>query len=257
MTRLKVFSTFVLLCVVMQGGWAWTGSGTESDPYQINTVDDWITLCTNVNKGSSTYQDKFFKLMADITVEETFNGAPTKMVGRGENVNFRGTFDGNGHKLTVNYVDNNNENACAPFRFIRNATIKNLHVAGKITKNYKKFAGGLVGVAYGTCHISNCHSTVEIVCHDGDCSSGGFIGELGTSNDPDDTYIDNCFFDGRLQGDKSNKWGGFIGWVEDEPDAYITTACSVLLMFTSTTKTARLSPEATTFISPTATTSTC
>ena len=222
MTRLKVFSTFVLLCVVIQGGWAWTGSGTESNPYQINTVDDWNTLCTNVNKGSSTYQDKFFKLMADITVEETCNGAPTKMVGRGENVNFRGTFDGNGHKLTVNYVDNNNDNACAPFRFIRNATIKNLHVTGKITKNYKKFAGGLVGVAYGTCHISNCHSTVEIVCHDGDCSSGGFIGELGTSNDPDDTYIDNCFFDGRLQGDKSNKWGGFIGWVEDEPDAYIT-----------------------------------
>ena len=28
MTRLKVFSTFFLLCVVIKGGWAWTGSGT-------------------------------------------------------------------------------------------------------------------------------------------------------------------------------------------------------------------------------------
>jgi len=144
------------------------------------------------------------------------------MVGRGENVNFRCTFDGDGHTLTVNYVDNNNENACAPFRFIRNATIRNLHVAGKITKSQKLFAGGLVGMAYGNCHISNCHSSVRIVCHDGDCSSGGFIGELGTSNDPDDTYIDNCFFDGRLEGTNSNHWGGFIGWVEDQPDAYIT-----------------------------------
>jgi hypothetical protein len=54
------------------------------------------------------------------------------------------------------------------------------------------------------------------------CSSGGFIGELGTSKDPDDTYIDNCFFDGRLEATHSNSWGGFIGWVEDEPDAYIT-----------------------------------
>lgn len=139
-------------------------------------MDDWITLCTNVNKNSSNYSGKFFKLMADITVEETFNGAPTKMVGRGENVNFRGTFDGGGHRLTVNYEDNSDENACAPFRFIRNATIKNLHVAGKITKNHQLFAVGLVGVAYGTCHISNCHSSVEIHGHNGDCSSGGFIG---------------------------------------------------------------------------------
>ena len=207
--------------MVMQKGLAWTGSGTEASPYQISSVDDWITLCTNVNKGTSNYSGKFFKLMADIKVEETFDGVPTKMVGTGENVNFRGTFDGGGHTLTVNYTDNNHENACAPFRYIRNATIKNLHVAGNITKNFNKFAGGLVGVAYGTCHIINCRSSVEMVCHDGDCSSGGFIGELGTSSDPDDTYIDNCLFDGRLLGDGSYKWGGFIGWVEDQPDAYL------------------------------------
>ncbi len=206
------------------GAWAQYsgGSGTEDSPYLINSEADWITLCTNVNNNSKNYSDESFKLMADITVSEEFTGAPTKMVGRGENVNFRGTFDGGGHTLTVNYVDNNNENACAPFRFIRNATIRNLHVAGKITKSQKLFAGGLVGMAYGNCHISNCHSSVRIVCHDGDCSSGGFIGELGTSNAPDDTYIDNCFFDGRLEGTNSNHWGDFIGWVEDQPDAYIT-----------------------------------
>ena len=165
MTRLKIFLTIALLCAVVPGAWAQFsgGSGTEADPYQISTADDWIALCNNVNKGTSTtYNGKFFKLTADITVKEEFDGVPTKMVGRGENVNFRGTFDGGGHTLTVNYVDNNDENACAPFRYIRNATIKNLHVAGTITKNYKLFAGGLVGVAYVTCHISNCHSSVEI-----------------------------------------------------------------------------------------------
>ena len=221
--RKQILFTLTLLCAVAQGAWAqWTGSGTKTDPYQISSADDWNTLCAKVNNNTDTYNGKFFKLMADIKVEEEFDGVPTKMVGRGENVNFRGTFDGGGHTLTVNYTDNNEENACAPFRFIRNATIKNLHVAGSITKNHKLFAGGLVGVAYGTCHISNCHSSVEIHGHNGDCSSGGFIGELGTSGDPDDTYIDNCFFDGRLEGTHSNCWGGFIGWVEDEPDAYIT-----------------------------------
>ena len=217
-----IVMTVAMLCTMAQGGWAWSGSGTKANPYQISSADDWNTLCTNVNNGNNTYSGKFFKLMADIKVSEEFTGAPTKMVGRGENVNFRGTFDGGGHTLTVNYVDNNDDNACAPFRFIRNATIKNLHVAGSITKNHKLFAGGLVGVAYGTCHISNCHSSVEIHGHNGDCSNGGFIGELGSSSDPDDTYIDNCFFDGRFEGTHSNSWGGFIGWVEDEPDAYIT-----------------------------------
>ncbi len=222
MKKLKIFFTFALLCVVAQESWAWTGSGTETDPYQISSVNDWNTLCTNVNNSTSTYSGKFFKLMADITVEEEFSGSPTKMVGLSENVNFRGTFDGNGHTLTVNYVDNNNEDYSAPFRYIRNATIKNLHVAGKITKTKKRNAGGLVGVAFGTCHISSCRSSVEIIFNvEGDCSSGGFIGELGTSSDSDDTYIDNCLFDGKLTGPSAHSWGGFIGWVEDEPDAYI------------------------------------
>ena len=222
--RKNIFMIIALLCTVAQGAWAQYsgGTGTATDPYLINSEADWITLCNNVNDGTSTYIGEFFKLMADITVSEEITEVATKMVGRGENVNFRGTFDGGGHTLTVNYVDNSVENACAPFRFIRNATIRNLHVAGTINKKDKLFAGGLVGVAYGTCHISNCHSSVEIHGHNGDCSSGGFIGELGTSKDPDDTYIDNCFFDGRLEGTHANCWGGFIGWVEDEPDAYIT-----------------------------------
>ena len=176
-----------------------------------------------MNNGTSTYSSKFFKLMADITVEESFSAPPTKMVGRSEDVNFRGTFDGNGHTLTVNYVDENDEDFSAPFRYIRNATIKNLHVAGSITRTKKRNAGGLVGTAFGTCHISNCRSSVEINYNiEGDCSSGGFIGEVGTSSDPDDTYIDNCLFDGKLEGISSYSWGGFVGWVEDEPDVYIS-----------------------------------
>lgn len=139
MTRLKIILTIALLCTVAQGAWAQYsgGSGTEADPYKISTADDWNTLCTNVNNGTSTYSSKFFKLMADITVEESFSAPPTKMVGRSEDVNFRGTFDGNGHTLTVNYVDDNDEDFSAPFRYIRNATIKNLHVAGSITRAKK------------------------------------------------------------------------------------------------------------------------
>ena len=218
-------SLLILFALLAFGPTAWAqfsgGTGTEAAPYQISTEADWITLCTNVNNGTSTYDGTFFKMTADISVAEDFSSTPTKMVGVSEDVNFRGTFDGNGHTLTVNYTDNLNERACAPFRYIRNATIKNLHVEGSITKLYNKNAGGLVGVAFGTCHISNCQSSVEITCQADDCSSGGFIGKLGKSSSSDDTYIDNCLFDGKLEGSSSHGWGGFIGWVEDEPAAYI------------------------------------
>ena len=221
MKKTSILIIFALLAFGPTAWAQWTGNGTEANPYQISTEADWITLCNNVNNGTSTYNNQFFKMTADITVSETFSTAPTKMVGISEDENFRGTFDGNGHTLTVNYTDNLDDRACAPFRYIRNATIKNLRVAGSITKQYNKNAGGLVGVAFGTCHISNCQSSVEITCQADDCSSGGFIGKLGTSSSSDDTYIDNCLFDGKLEGSSSHGWGGFIGWVESEPDAYI------------------------------------
>lgn len=144
----------------------WSGSGTEANPYQIWNADEWQLIADRVNNGTSTYSGKYFKLMADITIEETFSDRPSKQVGHGENVNFRGTFDGNGHMMTINYVDNNDEDYSAPFRYIRNATIKNLHVAGSITKTDNRNAGGLVGVAFGTCHISNCRSSVDIFFDD-------------------------------------------------------------------------------------------
>ena len=68
MTRLKIFFTFALLGVVAQGVGAWTGSGSEADPYQISTADDWNTLCTNVNNGSNTYSGKYFLMTRDISV---------------------------------------------------------------------------------------------------------------------------------------------------------------------------------------------
>ena len=51
---------------------------------------------------------------------------------------FKGTFDGGGHTLTVNY--NSTENCAAPFSWVSGATIKHLHVTGTITTS-GQFAG--------------------------------------------------------------------------------------------------------------------
>ncbi len=194
-----------------------THAGTAADPYPIYNAQQWRLMVSRVHSNDNSingYYGKFFKLMADITLTETHSsGNSAVMVGiaDSDNTKFRGTFDGDGHTITLDITDNSGENYCAPFRYLKDGTIKNLHVAGTIHKTDKKNAGGLVGKAEGSNTIRNCRSSVDIFFDDsGDCSSGGFIGELRDGNS---TTLTNCLFDGTLRGATAYSWGGFIGWV--------------------------------------------
>ncbi|MBO6026079.1 MAG: choice-of-anchor J domain-containing protein [Bacteroidales bacterium] len=189
-----------------------THAGTADDPYPFYNAEQWNLLAHRVNNENQTYSGKFFKLMADITVTETVSSdTPMTMVGTSDSKSFQGTFDGNGHTITLNYNDTRDADFCAPFRYINGATIKYLHVDGTIYKTQGKNAGGLVGKAVGNNTISNCRSSVDIHFNkDGDVSSGGFIGELRESGS---TTLNNCLFDGKLQGTNNDCWGGFVGWV--------------------------------------------
>ena len=151
-----------LLCAVVQVAWAQFGGGDGSakNPYIISTTAHWNQFATDVN-GGTNYSDKYFLLDADISV--------TTMVGTGTTGNnaktFNGTFDGGGHTLTFNYDGSGDD--IAPFRFVKNAFISNLHVAGEI-KTSGRHAGGLAGRTYGTTQIVGCRvSTVINSSHNG------------------------------------------------------------------------------------------
>lgn len=129
---------FIALFACGQKAWAQFsgGDGLQATPYQINSIDDWNTLATAVNSGTS-YSGKYFKLTTGISV--------TTMVGTSTN-KFSGTFDGNGNTLTFN--QESSEHYIAPFRYINGATIENFKVAGTVT-SANKFAGGIVAHATG------------------------------------------------------------------------------------------------------------
>ena len=133
MMKIKRYIFLVAALLLMgQGASAWSGSGNSaSDPILIANANDWNTLATNVASGTN-YSGKYFKLTADITV--------TTMV----TATFSGTFDGGGHTLTFNYTATG-DNA-APFAYITEATIRNLHTTGTINTAYK-FAAGLVAIS--------------------------------------------------------------------------------------------------------------
>ena len=105
------------------------GSGTEEDPYLLKTAQDLAYLSSIVNSGES-YEGSVFKMAADIELPAGWTPIGATKDGsddiqRGKNLNaFRGTFDGDGHLLTVPAGEK------PLFNYVWGATIKNLNIYG-------------------------------------------------------------------------------------------------------------------------------
>lgn len=179
-----------------------SGSGTAADPYLIGSDADWETFVSYINDKGGQYRYKNYKLTADIHV--------TSMVGKNDDTNaFKGIFDGNGHTMTLNLTTDGSSNFFAPFRYVGGSTFKRLHIAGKITSN-SYYVASLVGHhRWSTLNIYNCWSSVDIVCTKKTDNSfnAGFVGYSYDSN----ININNCRFDGSLQGAETGGWSGFVG----------------------------------------------
>ena len=180
---------------------AWLNhAGTENDPISIGSADDWNNFVRYVNNGT-TFSGKVVRLTDNISVSQ--------MVGKSDANSFQGTFDGDGKTLSVNY--NTSEAWTAPFRHVKNATIKNLHVTGTITTSAQK-AGGIVAESHGALTIENCRSSVAINSSvSGDGSHGGLVSTLSGADNA--ISIAGCVFDGSFATTNgTTNCGGFIGW---------------------------------------------
>ena len=183
-----------------------TGSGTDGDPYIIGNADSWNEFAQLVNNGTNVFNSKFVKLNADISV--------SNMVGVDDPISFQGTFDGDGNTLTFTKGTSGspfNEDYCAPFRHVKNAVIKNLHVAGTIYTSVQK-AAGFVGESHGALTITGSRSSINInSSKSGDGTHGGFVATLSGANNT--ILIEGCVFDGSFATTaNTTNCGGFIGW---------------------------------------------
>ena len=207
--RKRLCLMLVLLSMTILRAWADStfggGDGSVKNPYIINTAAHWDQLASDVNGGNS-YSDKYFLLDADISVTATVGTGTT-----GNNAKtFNGTFDGGGHTLTFNYEGSGDD--IAPFRFIKNALISNLHVAGQITTS-GRHAGGLAGRTYGTTRIVGCRiSTVINSSHSGDGTHGGIVALKPDWSNAHLT-IEGCVYDGKIVTTNGTTYcGGFVGY---------------------------------------------
>ena len=168
----------------------------EKSVLLLSTVNDWQFFAYLVKNGNRTLN---VYMLDDINLESD----QTRID------DFRGVFDGGGHRLTVNYPGVTSTYA-APFTSADGATFRNLIVDGNITTN-SQFAGGLLGRIPNDkiVTIENCDIRVNLTLNkDGDGSSGGIVGIMASGST---VNIRNSAFTGQIQGAKTNSNGGFIG----------------------------------------------
>ena len=124
------------------------GSGTEGDPYQISTAQDWTDL-TN----TSADWNKYFILTADIDL----GGATLTPVGY-NNTKFTGSVDGDGHVLSN--ATFNRSSFTGVFGYIDSSgRVSDLGVEDITVTGYYEI-GGLAGFNAGS--IAGCHATGSV-----------------------------------------------------------------------------------------------
>ena len=172
--------------------WAWSGYGTSSEPYLIQSASDWNTLATNVNNGT-TYSGVYFKQTANITVSNIVGSYTSKA--------FSGTYDGDGHTITAD-INSTSTSGAALFAYINGATIKNFTVTGEVRGGIH--CSAVVGGAAGENTISNIKATAAVTCSSTHC--GGILGHGLTSA----TTLEGCVFAGSISA--TSYVGALWGW---------------------------------------------
>ena len=180
--------------------------GSKANPYTISNQQEWNDFAYSVYSGANNYSGKYVKLLTDSIVINTGNGGqhagtkgthnfgatvsiPSSGAGAPNNIgynfagdiskdsnvnNFRGTFDGNGHYITINYVSGGYYRVSA-FPNAADATFKNLTIKGKIqaasqmtgandiANSAAYDVAGFVGKPFGSLKFYNCTNEADII----------------------------------------------------------------------------------------------
>lgn len=180
--------------------------GSKANPYTISNQQEWNDFAYSVYSGANNYSGKYVKLLTDSIVINTGNGGqhagtkgthnfgatvsiPSSGTGAPNNIgynfagdiskdsnvnNFRGTFDGNGHYITINYVSGGYYRVSA-FPNAADATFRNLTIKGKIqaasqmtgansiANSAAYDVAGFVGKPFGSLKFYNCTNEADII----------------------------------------------------------------------------------------------
>jgi len=194
MSRWVVVISVVLVGVVGSVQ-ALTGSGTQEDPWLIQSLDDFNDFAADAN-----YWDDYTRLETDVNLAgRVYERA---VIAWWDEDAFTGVFDGNDHKI-LNLSIDSVEVFVGLFGRVESGEVKNLAVEGGFVVSGDWSVGLLVGTNHDGV-ISNCHATGTVI-------GEGFVGGLCGGNGYG--IISNCHTDVVVSG-VDDEWylGGLCGY---------------------------------------------
>ena len=188
-----------------------SGSGTEEDPYQVDSASDlaYFAYKTQI-LGEQCYDH--IVLTKDIDLA----GYDWMPIGTGRNVvsgvqpYFRGTFDGQGHSisnLNINTIGKTTYAEYGLFGLVDvDAKLKNFTILSGQVNGLGERTGGVVGYVWS--------ATIEKVTNYASVSGTNYVGGIvGQYHSWQDDFIQNCANYGDISG--NNCIGGIVGGSDD------------------------------------------
>lgn len=171
---------------------AFSGGGTETNPWLISTADQLKQLANQVNSGNS-FQNKYLALQNDIVLNAASNWI---MIGQSAENSFRGTLDGGGHRISGLILNSKDEGEFQGLFGYNAGTIRSLRVESAsiwltlpTSGNQSYYAGIVAGCNSGI--IENSYSAATITVTGRNIYAGGIAGQnIGT--------IQSCYFKGSI-----------------------------------------------------------
>ena len=198
--KLVLFLVLISFAGLFADGTEPEGSGTQTDPYQIEILDNLLWVSTN----DSTWNAHFIQI-ADIDASDTQNwnnGEGFSPIGIYSDNPFTGSYNGEEHIINNLHIVLPDHDCVGFFGFTEESSISNLGLENiDVTGN--QGVGGFVGWNDDSI-ISNCYTTGCII---GDQEIGGLVGYNHYST------ISNSYNTGSVTGD--NLVGGIVGFNND------------------------------------------
>lgn len=163
------------------------GSGSETDPYIISSVDDLVSVRDLVNDSTTTkvFGNSYYQLTTDLDL----SSISWTSIGT-ESCPFNGTFNGNYY--TVNGI------STSLFGYCDNATIENIVAYGNISSTASDVGG--IANRIGNGRIENCAFYGNV---SGSGNVGGVVGNMGNGGS-----LIRCYQIGMVSGGNA---GGIAG----------------------------------------------
>jgi hypothetical protein len=183
-----------------------SGSGTESDPYTVATLE----ALKEISNSSQLWQGYYFEQTADIDASETenWNDGEGFLSIANEDTSFTGNYNGQGYVISGLTINRPSGSSDALFAYTEDASITNLGLKDcSITGGL--CSGGLIGQSSEST-IKNCYVSGAVSANKGsndESSCGGLIGES------EESTVSGCYSTGSISGDYFV--GGLIGFCMD------------------------------------------